>query len=722
MQKNIRSKFLKCITPLLFILLFSGCSIWHNFTTYYNLYYNLSDLFEQAETAINAQNKGLFDIEDKRIPNNASQLLASVIEKSSKLLQFHSDTKYVDDALLILGKAFYYQGNYTRALRKFQELKATQPESDYLLEADLWIGKCLIKLREYDKAFEVLNSVQKIAKEEDEELILRDAFVEEIKYYLSKENYSQAIGLIKQLLLFYEDDELDAEIAFELGKIYMLNGDTPNAVTAFQSVFEYSPTFEIDFSAKIELAKALRLNNQAELSLEILDELASDEKYKEDLDQIELQKGLALNSLGKTRQAIDMLIKVDTVYTRSISSSLARFELAKIYESEIVDYDSASIYYLKVTGSSIGDRDQIIEANSKATKFKKYQYLKSEIVRLNRDLNYVRNPEVFLQDSIKFAADTAKIREQNLNERDKRVNRKNNTAASRIAPKRPNISADSIMKSLVKTEYDLGNLFFAELNAPDSAYFYYTDILDSAPDSILGNYKAKLLFNLGSYFLLKNDTTKADSLFEIVYNNFQDQSIANEAAIKLNKKPIESQKDKAAELYAKAEEKLLAEKVQKLPDEFYSIYKNFPNSPIAPKALYAAGWVLENKLHLNDSAAVFYDSLMVLYPRTEYARSVRQSVIAYRNEQRRIKLAIQDSIKRIERMKANSLKQDSLMRVKGTVISPQNNVKQNKNVEDLIKTRNSKSVKDSLDRLRMLELERRRRGAQTPYPDSSKSK
>lgn len=722
MQKNIRSKFLKCITPLLFILLFSGCSIWHNFTTYYNLYYNLSDLFEQAETAINAQNKGLFDIEDKRIPNNASQLLASVIEKSSKLLQFHSDTKYVDDALLILGKAFYYQGNYTRALRKFQELKATQPESDYLLEADLWIGKCLIKLREYDKAFEVLNSVQKIAKEEDEELILRDAFVEEIKYYLSKENYSQAIGLIKQLLLFYEDDELDAEIAFELGKIYMLNGDTPNAVTAFQSVFEYSPTFEIDFSAKIELAKALRLNNQAELSLEILDELASDEKYKEDLDQIELQKGLALNSLGKTRQAIDMLIKVDTVYTRSISSSLARFELAKIYESEIVDYDSASIYYLKVTGSSIGDRDQIIEANSKATKFKKYQYLKSEIVRLNRDLNYVRNPEVFLQDSIKFAADTAKIREQNLNERDKRVNRKSNPAASRIAPKRPNISADSIMKSLVKTEYDLGNLFFAELNAPDSAYFYYTDILDSAPDSILGNYKAKLLFNLGSYFLLKNDTTKADSLFEIVYNNFQDQSIANEAAIKLNKKPIESQKDKAAELYAKAEEKLLAEKVQKLPDEFYSIYKNFPNSPIAPKALYAAGWVLENKLHLNDSAAVFYDSLMVLYPRTEYARSVRQSVIAYRNEQRRIKLAIQDSIKRIERMKANSLKQDSLMRVKGTVISPQNNVKQNKNVEDLIKTRNSKSVKDSLDRLRMLELERRRRGAQTPYPDSSKSK
>lgn len=722
MQKNIRSKFLKCITPLLFILLFSGCSIWHNFTTYYNLYYNLSDLFEQAETAINAQNKGLFDIEDKRIPNNASQLLASVIEKSSKLLQFHSDTKYVDNALLILGKAFYYQGNYTRALRKFQELKATQPESDYLLEADLWIGKCLIKLREYDKAFEVLNSVQKIAKEEDEELILRDAFVEEIKYYLSKENYSQAIGLIKQLLLFYEDDELDAEIAFELGKIYMLNGDTPNAVTAFQSVFEYSPTFEIDFSAKIELAKALRLNNQAELSLEILDELASDEKYKEDLDQIELQKGLALNSLGKTRQAIDMLIKVDTVYTRSISSSLARFELAKIYESEIVDYDSASIYYLKVTGSSIGDRDQIIEANSKATKFKKYQYLKSEIVRLNRDLNYVRNPEVFLQDSIKFAADTAKIREQNLNERDKRVNRKSNPAASRIAPKRPNISADSIMKSLVKTEYDLGNLFFAELNAPDSAYFYYTDILDSAPDSILGNYKAKLLFNLGSYFLLKNDTTKADSLFEIVYNNFQDQSIANEAAIKLNKKPIESQKDKAAELYAKAEEKLLAEKVQKLPDEFYSIYKNFPNSPIAPKALYAAGWVLENKLHLNDSAAVFYDSLMVLYPRTEYARSVRQSVIAYRNEQRRIKLAIQDSIKRIERMKANSLKQDSLMRVKGTVISPQNNVKQNKNVEDLIKTRNSKSVKDSLDRLRMLELERRRRGAQTPYPDSSKSK
>ena len=47
------------------------------------------------------------------------------------------------------GKSFYLQQNYSRALRKFNEL-ATVEESELLLENQMWIGKTKLKLREFE--------------------------------------------------------------------------------------------------------------------------------------------------------------------------------------------------------------------------------------------------------------------------------------------------------------------------------------------------------------------------------------------------------------------------------------------------------------------------------------------------------------------------------------------------------------------------------------------
>ena len=75
-------------------------------------------------------------------------------------MQFNSNSSYVDDALMILGKSFYYQKNYLKARRKFEELISTQPESDYILEATLWIGKCDMRLKNYPDGLTILKDVR----------------------------------------------------------------------------------------------------------------------------------------------------------------------------------------------------------------------------------------------------------------------------------------------------------------------------------------------------------------------------------------------------------------------------------------------------------------------------------------------------------------------------------------------------------------------------------
>jgi hypothetical protein len=103
-------KFHISLKKFIFLLpafLIFGCSIWGDFTTYFNLYYNTKDIFNQAEDAINSQKQDLFSTDELTVPGSAVQLLNKVIEKASQILQFHKESAYVDDALLMLAKKLF---------------------------------------------------------------------------------------------------------------------------------------------------------------------------------------------------------------------------------------------------------------------------------------------------------------------------------------------------------------------------------------------------------------------------------------------------------------------------------------------------------------------------------------------------------------------------------------------------------------------------------------
>ena len=99
----------KILILLLPVFLFCGCGVWNDFTTYFNIYYDTADNFDQAEQLIKQQKVDLFSTEDVPLPGTAGQLLNKVIEKASKILQFYSQSSYVDNALLMLGKSLYFR-------------------------------------------------------------------------------------------------------------------------------------------------------------------------------------------------------------------------------------------------------------------------------------------------------------------------------------------------------------------------------------------------------------------------------------------------------------------------------------------------------------------------------------------------------------------------------------------------------------------------------------
>ncbi len=728
MKFNFHSLIIKIFSILIFAGFFYSCGVWTNFTTYFNLYYDASDFFNQAEQIIKSQKIDLFSTENLKIPQNANADLQKVIEKCSQILQFHAKSSYVDDALLMLGKSFYYQASYRKALRKFNELIVTQPHSDLILETNLWVGKTQIQLKDYDDGLTTLKSVRKTAIKENDRKIAQESYIEEIKYNLLQTDYIDALNLAEEFLKYSNDDEINAEVAYEMGILYEKSNNLTNAIKSFERVKDYSPNYETLYDSRLELGKALRDNNQFQKALDVFDNMRKEKKYSDSFTDIDLERGITLLKMNKPDEAVSTLLTIDTSKTRTPSQGIAAFQLGGIFKNHYRNFDSALVFYSKTIGS-MAPKEYVDTARSNVEMLNKFKTVFNEYKKDQKELEYALNPESFKKDSIAYqmkilseeeaesakenhylgrnamhdmiidsskikdstlvrdsllALDSLRIKDSlnalqnrgyknndfqnrnnlaafnrsssrgknigNINPNDNRVNKtKKEVEKPPVRPKEP---VDTLEYWIVKTEFDLGNILFTEFNFPDSAYSYYKNIITKHPNS---PFQARVLFAIGSYYLTINDSIKADSLFNIIYDKYKDERIVNAAADKLGKPLVDFNYDPAQFLYISASTQMDSAKYDSSISNFYKIYLTHPQSPYAAKALYTTGWILENKLNMNDSAAVVYDTLIKKYPRSIYAVTVNPKIIFFKSELARIKKAHNDSLKYAGSGKLDSL-------------------------------------------------------------------
>ena len=702
-------------------------------------------MFEKVESQIKQQQKDLFTTIEPTYSGTIQTDLLKVIDKCSSLLQFNSESVYVDDALLIIGKAFYYKKDYQKAIRKFDELKANYPESDLILEADLWTGKSQMKLKNYDDGLAILDDVKKKAIDEGEDDIIRDAFIEEIVYRIKIKDYESAVATANEFMKVSDDDVIKARVWYEIGKLNEQIDDVENAVVAYKNVFDFSPDFDLEYTASLNYGKALRESGRNDEALDVFNDMQSEDKYSDKLAEIELEIARTNRALGNYDIAVNMFTKIDTTYKNTPTSGAAKYELGELYEYNLSNLDSAASYYRKSASSTLPP-EYIEPAKDKNSLFTRYTNLRNNILRFDRALFYSENPDEFVKDSIAYVEDSLAIQkelrkvkelqeiwsgldslltekdttgayadtiraidslmvydkelikdtlltkvrmklpadsvilnrfdslftsEQFKNPLNQKVFQQNqqkslqNRLLSSLPdtlrfkndpPRKSNLSDDSLHVLLAKDELELGNLFLTEINIPDSAKWYYDNILQEYPGT---QYQASTLYALGSYYLTVDNKTSADSLFNIIYDNYKKEKIVNAAANKLGKPYIDLNYDPVKEEYNEAENVLLDSDYDDAIQKFYEIYLSYPNSQYAAKALYACGWILENILTDPDSAVVIYDTLVQYYSASVYVKNVAGKLSVYNQEQKRIQTALLDSLNALNAALNDSLGIDS---------------------------------------------------------------
>lgn len=161
-------------------------------------------------------------------------------------------------------------------------------------EAVLWLARTYIERENYTNAERLLMQLDRNAGTYQD--VRREMAVAKAHYFMKQERYDLAIEPLETALTMLKDNKMKARLHYILGQLHKEAGNGPAAYAAFEDVLKSQPNFEMEFSARLNLALA-GVNSQEE-SVKQLERMLKEEKNRDFNDriyfalaEIDLQRG-----------------------------------------------------------------------------------------------------------------------------------------------------------------------------------------------------------------------------------------------------------------------------------------------------------------------------------------------------------------------------------------------------------------------------------------------
>lgn len=625
-----------------------------NTVAYFNTFYNAQRLFTEAEDAVIAAEIEYREFPGQTkpfaIPTTSRSKFTSSIEKNSKILSFYPTSKWVDDALLMIGKAYYYTGDDVRAQRKFYELSAQYPGGDRAIEGQLWLGRSLLRQKQYSQGVAQLEALLGNALTGYSNIAGLAAY-ELGKYYFDQNETERSLQYYSRALTLVRDGSLNALIQFQVGVCDERLRQFDKAERAYAAVSDHSPGYTLQFHAMLYRIKMISAQGRYDEALAAFNDMLGDTKNSDFYGLVHFEIANSMMAKGSVQEAIQKYIFVDTAYARTDVAARSYFTLARHFETVDVNFDSARSYYNKAR-TEFPASPITPDAAAKAEIFNKYDQLRKDLFRFDSLLTHTIRQKVVDDSLSALAIDSVAVKDTvALQQQTKKATppgQKSEAKRDSIPPiDSTKIKAqvakdaayramvDSLHRSIVRTKFEFGGLFFSELQLADSALYWFHDVVRNYPKS---DFIPRALYTIAEIYrsLQPQPQEVRDSLYRQIVSRYPQSPYAHEAGKNLGMVPKEAEKDSALELFERGERFTDEGKYESAINIFREVHRKFPSSPISPKALYAIGWHYEHFTVRNDSALSVYKRLLAEYPSSQFAQRVRPKVTEYENEMKRL--------------------------------------------------------------------------------------
>lgn len=335
---------------------------YHTVTSKYNVNFNGKE----------ALKKGLEDIEKKQEDNYTSLLpiyyyppkekLSSAlpsfdktIEKASKAIYKHSMlirgkeyVKTMDDAYLMMGKAYFYKQEYSQAQRYFFYIDTQYPDWGLGEEAKIMNARCALRQKYYSRAQTLLDEVYPYVQDKKSKKLNLHYHTAVVEYNLTAPDGDKevAIEYLLESLKFRPKKDFRNRMHFILGQLYEEIDEPKNAQDHFLAVIKSTPPYAMEFAARMRLASNYDGTEESKkVILKEFNKMLEEEKNEEFQDQIYY----ALSEMSRIdenrEERMEHLAKsVATSVSNNYQKTLSSITLADLFFDDN-EYVSAQHYY-----------------------------------------------------------------------------------------------------------------------------------------------------------------------------------------------------------------------------------------------------------------------------------------------------------------------------------------------------------------------------------------
>ncbi len=324
---------------------------YHNTTARFNAYFLAKEKMIEIENAVLQKTESdynkildLYPTYDSNFAKTLRPMFDECIKKSSLPIQWHKNSKWVDNSYILIGKCRLYALDYTNASATFKYVNAKGTDVNDKHQALILLMRTYIETKDFTNALIVDEFLSKENLNNDN---TRDFALTKALYYQLHGEYTKEAAQLEIALPNIKVKDQKSRVLFILAQIYQLNQEDEKSHDKYQLVLKNNPPYELSFFTKLYMAQVTSLNSTSDTKkiYKYFKKLLKDQKNKEYKDKMYYEMGKFELKQNNIDEGLNLLKKSVQEDLSPVQKAYSYLKMGEVYYEKVKNYKVAQNYY-----------------------------------------------------------------------------------------------------------------------------------------------------------------------------------------------------------------------------------------------------------------------------------------------------------------------------------------------------------------------------------------
>lgn len=326
---------------------------YHNLTSHFNAYVIARDEIAQAEQELfNKRQENYNQLLPILLPVDSMLIqpvkpqLDDAIKKASLIPERHQNSKWLDNAYILIGRARLLKQDLPNAIEVFKYVNTKGTNEDDKHTALVGLMRAYTEASDYTNA---LNVAEYLRNQPLNKINTRDFYLTKAYLHERQGEYATAAGILDATFPALKKGEATARLHLIAGQLYDLIGQPAKAVDHYRQVLKSRPSYDQSFYANLYAIQSNGLSGDQKRmaqSTETFEKLLNDRKNTDLKDKIYFTMGLLEARSGRIDKAIKLYSQsIQAAGSNTLQVPYTYLEIGKLYFEKKADYAHAKVYY-----------------------------------------------------------------------------------------------------------------------------------------------------------------------------------------------------------------------------------------------------------------------------------------------------------------------------------------------------------------------------------------